>query len=367
MGMGRTIYSLLSLVSRRHAPVPITDDSIEASRLRLERLHPDGGGSCLRRNVIMQHPTYDVLVIIPAYNVEKYVVGCVDSVVHQQTSFSFQVKVIDDGSTDSTWSLLQRYSALPNVCLIRKENGGLGSARNEGLREVDARYVMFVDSDDELPSNALQRMMEAATVHPDVDIVEGQYEYFAGERILHRSHSVERITSDWTVLQGYNCMKFFKSRLFQDIGFPEGYWFEDTVGQIMLYGCAREVMIIPDVVYRYRCNIEGICHTAESSPKILDTVWVTLRLLSDRLSCNMPFTQSDYEVFLYNVANDVVRLQWLGRKVVDDVIVLYRGCRRRYFPAWRAHVEHNCEVERLLDAGQNTLLSFYCRYVYFTI
>ena len=89
-----------------------------------------------------------VSVIIPVYNVEKYLCKCLDSVVNQ-TLRDIEIICVDDGSTDSSWEILKEYAQRDDrIKLIHKENGGLSSARNVAMQVAKGDYIGFIDSDD---------------------------------------------------------------------------------------------------------------------------------------------------------------------------------------------------------------------------
>ena len=104
-----------------------------------------------------------VSVIIPVYNVEKYLDACLNSVL-SQTMQGIEIICVDDGSTDSSPAILDRYAARhDNLRLLRKENGGQSAARNDALRIARGEYILFVDSDDELTgADSIARMCARA-------------------------------------------------------------------------------------------------------------------------------------------------------------------------------------------------------------
>lgn len=101
-----------------------------------------------------------VSVVIPVYNVERYLARCLDSVLAAAEGHDVEVICVDDGSTDGSAAILARYEG--RVKVIEKENGGLGSARNAGLDAMTGDYVMFVDSDDWIPRDAIDALSRAA-------------------------------------------------------------------------------------------------------------------------------------------------------------------------------------------------------------
>ena len=113
-----------------------------------------------------------VSVIVPVYNVERYLPLCLDS-IRAQTFEDFEVVCVNDGSPDQSRDILSIYEKLDSrFVVIDKENGGLSSARNAGLRVAAGEIVLFVDSDDELVPNALERVVDTfESAHPDVEFL----------------------------------------------------------------------------------------------------------------------------------------------------------------------------------------------------
>ena len=201
---------------------------IERACDRLYTLHPDVGQSALSQNKLERSFQYDLQIIVPAYNVESYIAECIDSILAQRTSFRILVTVVNDGSTDQTFSVLQRYADCPEICIIQQENKGFSGARNAALKHIRASYIMFVDADDKLPEGAVESLMRSA-LRTDADIVEGGYSRFVGERTTFTFRHSESFTRDWSILYGFPVGKVYKSWLFEDVVFPLGYWFEDTI------------------------------------------------------------------------------------------------------------------------------------------
>lgn len=102
-------------------------------------------------------------LIIPVYNVEKYLAGCLDSVL-AQTLPSLEVICVDDGSTDASPRILEAYARrCPRISILRRPNGGLSAARNTGIEAATGKYLMFLDSDDKLAApDALERLCARA-------------------------------------------------------------------------------------------------------------------------------------------------------------------------------------------------------------
>ena len=119
-----------------------------------------------------------VSVVIPVYNVEKYLAECVDSVLNQ-TYKDYEIILVDDGATDSSGAMCDAYAQIdPRIRVIHRPNGGLSAARNTGLRAAQGEYVYFLDSDDYIEPCALEHLiMTAEKEHADVVFFDG-YVFF---------------------------------------------------------------------------------------------------------------------------------------------------------------------------------------------
>lgn len=113
---------------------------------------------------------YLVSVIIPVYNVEKYLHRCVDSVINQNYK-NLEIILVDDGSPDNSSKICDEYKKIDNrIVVIHKNNGGLASARNSGMRVAKGDYILFVDSDDWINENTVEELLLIA-IKNDVDFV----------------------------------------------------------------------------------------------------------------------------------------------------------------------------------------------------
>ena len=111
-----------------------------------------------------------VSVLIPVYNVEKYLKKCLDSVVNQ-TLTDIEIICVNDGSTDGSLKILEEYRSIDSrIKIINKANGGLPSARNAGLNAAKGRYVGFVDSDDYIEPNMFEKLVDVAE-HEESEVV----------------------------------------------------------------------------------------------------------------------------------------------------------------------------------------------------
>lgn len=299
----------------------------------LQAFSPRPEGVCFTENVLKKPFSYDLQIIVPAYNVEKYLRECMDSVLNQKTQYSYKVVLVDDGSTDSTPQIADEYAKDPRVTVIHQENKGLSGARNTGLKEIEAEYITFLDSDDKLPEDAAQYWLDAA-VQYDADIVEGSHYFLSGS--LSSKHPCTdniNLTSPAGHLSGFSCMKVFRSDIFQNLRFPEGFWFEDTINVFLIYPVVKKACLIPEFVYIYRANLSSITSTAFSKPKCIDTYWITELLVKERDRLNLPHDSAYQEVFLNQILLNAKRVGKTPEDVQKSVFCLSCDLFLRLFDA----------------------------------
>ena len=276
---------------------------------------PRSYGSSICDNEVTEE--YDLQIIVPVYKVEKYIESCMDSIVNQKTKYKFLVVAINDGSPDKSREKLRKYENLDNVKIIDQENKGFSGARNTGLKHIHAKYVSFVDSDDMMMPGAIEAMMDEAMKH-DADIVEGSFKtYYNGEQHDGNKHEY-KITDKWLGnLTGYPWGKVIRSTLFKHLCLPEGYWFEDTMFCFLLYEMTKKIITIPNDVYLYRINPNGISAKFKGNPKAIDSLLVTLQLLEDAQKLGMPMKGQLYDMFLRQVRMNYNRISTLHNSTID--------------------------------------------------
>ena len=206
-----------------------------------------------------------VSVILPIYNVEEYLGECLDSIA-AQTFARYEVVVVDDGSPDGSREIAERYAASDRrIRIVTRENGGLGAARNTGVRHARGEFLTFLDSDDCLPPDALQVLLASARMTGS-DIVVGGLRRFDKNRNwrpewVERVHLTPReavqIEDFLPLLRNlYTVDKLYRHDFWraQDLWFREGVAYEDQPIVTQLYARASKIDVITDVVYEYRAR-----------------------------------------------------------------------------------------------------------------
>lgn len=300
-------------------------------------------------------------IIIPAYNVEEYIRRCVDSVLSQKTSFSFRVLVVDDGSTDSTGSILDGYEG---ICLIRQDNKGFSGARNSGLARASAEYIMFLDADDELCEDAVDRLMTAARKY-GAAIVEGAYTEIGPDGKLIRRHGHKTGIMPAVDCEGYVWGKLIKRQLFDRTAFTEGFWYQDSIiRQIILPLADKQGLVtagIGESVVLYRQNPKGITKTSRSRSKSLDSLYITLQLFEDRKKYGLELSLDYYDYILSMAVQTYSRTRLQREDVKRAIFTVYSDFLRSNFPGWKTEDRKLACLEKALREGDYGKYLAYCQ------
>lgn len=293
----------------------LNDESVQTAWKYLESISSNSGESCIKKVTSCRMEKYDLHIIIPVFNGERYIQKCLESIVTQRTDYSIFITVVDDGSTDGTAYILKSFSLkYDNVEIITQVNAGHSGARNSGLRRLYGRYLMFVDSDDELVDNAVQTLMSKAEQTGE-DIIGGGYYTIAETGELLSTY----IPSD-SKQHGFPWGKIYKSYLFERIEFPMNYWFEDTVIGMIILPLSNSQANIKNPVYRYRINSQGITSTAAGQPKVLDSIYITQRLLNDREKLGIKMMPDFYDSLLFQIRMNQWRAWTLRNRAIDKAL-----------------------------------------------
>lgn len=239
----------------------------------------------------------DVTVIVPAYNAEKYIQPCVESILGQQTEYALQLVLVDDASADRTRELVQSYAGKENVTVVhlaKPQGGSAAKARNVGLLQAKGRYVMFVDSDDCLAPGAVQTLLDAARAM-NADIVQGAWQYMdenscagAVQRYVPGLYT-ESKRLDCLDLPGMPWGKIYRRALFEDVRFPSNYTcFEDAIIHFLIFRKAARIAVVSDMVYLWRKNSAGITATNQHKPAAVQSYWVVEELLRQDAQLRLP-------------------------------------------------------------------------------
>ncbi len=212
-----------------------------------------------------------VSVIVPIYNVEKYIHRCIES-LNRQTLKELEIILVDDGSPDGCGEIIDGYAKqYANIVVVHKENGGLSDARNAGLKVARGQYIGFVDPDDYVEPDMFEKMYLSAKTNQSDLVFCGYNEVFSATFAQQRTFAfISEFKSAAEILssciQGnigaYAWNKLYKTAIIQDnsIAFPKGInVVEDQVFFFAYIKHVHSFSVVPDCLYHYIRNNESIC------------------------------------------------------------------------------------------------------------
>lgn len=227
-----------------------------------------------------------ISVIIPVYNVERYLEECLNSIQHQSYT-NIEVILVNDGSTDHSKTICKRYCEEDSrFLLINQKNQGQSVARNVGVAASKGEFIAFVDSDDIIQKNYLEKLMQYMT--EEVDIVESNFtvskkdflvENSKETTILFEGNSNEAVKIFPNHVLSVNPVtKLYRREIVEAVPYPEGLIYEDIYCGIGMLKYIRKIIKIDYVGYYYRQHQSSTMHQ-DFSPKKLDVFTVCDKLV----------------------------------------------------------------------------------------
>lgn len=216
-----------------------------------------------------------VSIIVPVYNVEKYLKECVDS-IRNQTMKEMEIILIDDGSTDNCLQMCERFAAEDDrISVFHQANAGVSEARNRGMKMVCSDWVMFVDPDDWLEADAVEALYRQAN-KSDYDIVCGSfYENRTDAEVIqtkpekeysdeedHKffiAHQLRFEPGDGVFVSSWG--KIYRKKMLDqyDCRFPKGVrWGEDLIFNLYAFWYAAKIYVLDVPVYHYRIRTDSV-------------------------------------------------------------------------------------------------------------
>lgn len=236
-----------------------------------------------------------ISVIVPVYNVAPYLRSCLDSLC-KQLDDRVELILVNDGSTDDSEEIISEYATkYPVIRVIRQENMGLGAARNAGLDTAEGDFIWFVDSDDEVVSDALGTLQHMLTKYQEVDMLRFGYTRFNdsyGETVKVFQPSAAGPLPAPEYFQTHEmmheaCMGLYRRNylLENHLRFAEGSIFEDTIFNMEAYSSGGSLAVVPLTLYRYRIR-EGSLSKSVTSLKKIESVVFLLKVCDRILAKN---------------------------------------------------------------------------------
>lgn len=247
-----------------------------------------------------------VSIIIPVYNVEKYLVECIESVINQSFS-DLEIILIDDGSTDESGNICDKYAQKDKrIKVIHKENGGLSSARNAGIEIATGELYTFIDSDDYIAKNMIEQLVYISkTTDSDISVCahtkeenELDDDINTSIEVFTKAETIKHMLREKKILTSA-CGKLYKKKLFNKIRYPNGLIYEDLGTTYKLVELSNKIAFANTKKYYYRTNSDSITQ-AKFSNKQLDYFVIAQEL--------QEFIKERYPQYLRYAINHSIRI-----------------------------------------------------------
>ncbi len=240
-----------------------------------------------------------ISIIVPVYNVEKYIRRCLDS-IKEQTFTDWECICVDDGSPDNSGRICDEYAKKDSrFVVIHKKNGGVSSARNSGLNVAKGEWISFIDSDDWIEKETYESVIKVAE-NNCVDLVQFGIVIEKDEKIILEKSYKDGFVGDLSEsFEPSAWHKLFLRKIIyaNNIRFPEGITLsEDRYFSFMCYLNASKIYSLNKCFYHYRCYSESSTH--KMSEKNIQDEINAITLMENALSCSNK--KSDFEKVLIN-------------------------------------------------------------------
>lgn len=298
---------------------------------------------------VSEHDRFPIVsVIVPVYNSSEFLRECVDSVL-AQTMGDFEVVCIDDGSTDNSLEILQEYAREDSrIRVYSQRNSGLGAARNAGMSHVQGKYMFFLDSDDWVVPDLLERCIQemdrvnldllffGGETFFDTDELEARHakasSYYVRENEYSECSTGCELFRALRINHEYRssaCMQVIRTDFIKltNTRFPEGVLSEDEVYTLRVLLNSQRAGCISDCLYRRRVRegslITGPNHQQRVSGLLiaLQYVWETLSKSERNFSCQLTLTK-----YAWTCWGAIVRLLLQRPRVATSFPVLLQTC-----------------------------------------
>ena len=243
----------------------------------------------------------EVSIIVPVYNVEKYLERCLDSLINQ-TFKDIEIICIDDGSIDNSGKILDEYAAKDSrIKVIHQNNAGQAAARNNGMKIASGRYISFVDSDDWVDKDFIEKLYDAI-IRNDADIAAASIIRKRQNSEKYRVHYTEENCFETLAEKIAACSlpkccyvwnKLYKKEIIADWQFKAGVYFEDVLWMPEVLKKSKKLVSVPGVNYYYWANPGSTVKQKQSAKKISDRIDSKRHIIKFFEKNNLPLSKRD--------------------------------------------------------------------------
>lgn len=345
----------------------ISEMSVQEADGILKEIRPNPNVRLQYRNP-ERNPNIDLSIIVPVYNYANLIRDNIESILAQKTTYTYELILVDDGSTDGAREIVLSYQHNPKVQVVLRENGGIAAARNSGLENASGKYVMFIDCDDTIHDDMVEVLMRCAyengsdiamcahnlskehggevyQIIPNIYPQKNLMNYQNGDEIMNYA--------------GLPWCKVYRRELWNQVRFFPGYWYEDTIIQFLLFTQCKRFDYIPKVEYEYRWYENNFSHTQGNAvnPKCTDCYWLLQVILERYKELDLPLDNTFYTLLLRHIsAYYYPTISKLDEETVEAMFVMARDL------FWKYRLSAPCKlpymlriVERAFESGDISL------------
>lgn len=332
------------LISKFIPPISLTSVS-QATKIIQEKYTPSTMWTSLE---VLESSTIDISIIIPVYNRERFLKKCLYSIFNQKTKYKYEVICINDGSTDNSLEILRSFQIeYPDkLVIINQDNQGASAARNHGIEIAKGEYLGFIDSDDYVAEDYIDKIISKAK-ESNADIIQVGY-----SRITPSGKVLANITHESVSINGTNKTELFKKvsgfvgggtirkELFRQLRYPVGFWYEDIITRLLLMRICKRFEYIGESLYHYVIHKENFSKTIQrGNTKSMDQLYLAKYLADYSIhTMGLPKDEILYGVLTYELGTVLwLRIRKLPAKLQKAAFTIaadYMNSIRPTHPTW---------------------------------
>ena len=282
-----------------------------------------------------------VSIVVPVWNIEKYIKECLDSLVNQ-TFDDYEILVINDGSEDNSQKIIDEYTKkYEKVKSYIKENGGLSDARNYGMSHAIGEYIIFVDGDDWIKKDTIEVLyQEIKKNESDIAIYNFEECYEDGKCNITKEidESIEDIQKAYMIALPSFCNKMFRREFLKEINFSfiKGIYYEDLAIHPVVAAQTNKIVYIDKPFYNYRIRQGSIMKQQEKNPKLFDIfkVFEYIQQGMKKIEKEDEFHDEIEYIYIKHLLH-AASLRFIVFKGEDETIGKISDIMKEKFPNWR--------------------------------
>lgn len=323
--MKKSIYKIIKFLIKLILPivrVPSIKISVQDANKKISEIYAEN--EIIESNIqnLQVDENMDLSIIVPIYNAERLLRKCINSIINQKTKYNYEIIAVNDGSTDDSLNILKGYG---QIKIIDKENQGVAIARNVGLDNARGKYVAFIDSDDEINEQYIEKLLNRA-FEKNADIVKCNFtEYSVSENKVikyerHKDVSIDRKLKEEIIeFKGFVWGGIFKRELWYNVRFLPQYWYEDMIIRFIIFRKCNQFEYINEDLYIYNNHLNNISKSISKTEDVrcLDNLHLVKALLGVSEKLKLPKDEILYKVLLQELGT----MLWLRTR---DLKEMYR-------------------------------------------